>query len=117
VLDPINIEQPGVESILYRDAEEGEIVSDPTENDELEGEFDQKLAIANGLFNTISVRSDVYAVWFIVHGYQRSDVEGLRPEEPMVPSVARRYFMIVDRSNVTKLGDKPKILAFKQLPL
>jgi hypothetical protein len=67
--------------------------------------------------NVVDVRSDIYAVWFVVHGYQRADVEGLRPEEPMVPSVARRYLMIVDRSNVTKLGDKPKILAIKQLPL
>ena len=107
------IDEPGVESTLFELDDDG--IRD--DGDEIDNDYDQKLAIANGLFNTISVRSDIYAVWFVVHGYQRSDVEGLRPEEPLVPSVARRYLMIVDRSNVTELGDKPRILAIKQLPL
>lgn len=113
IVNPINIEERGLESAFY--IRQDDNVRDDT--DEIDSEFDQKLMLANGLFNTIDVRSDVYAVWFVIHGYQRSDVEGLRDDEPMVPSVARRYLMIVDRSNVTDLGDKPKILAIKQLPL
>ena len=113
IINPINVEEPGVESFFYEGDDDG--LRDDT--DEILSEYDQKLAIANGLFNTVNVRSDVYAVWFVIHGYQRSDVEGLRPEEPMVPSIARRYLMIVDRSNVTQLGEKPRILALKQLPL
>lgn len=113
IVFPVNVEEEGLESSYYAREDDG-IRND---TDEIESEFDQKLMIANGLFNTIDVRSDVYAVWFVIHGYQRSDVEGLRNDEPMVPSVARRYLMIVDRSNVTDLGDKPKILAIKQLPL
>jgi hypothetical protein len=108
-----NVEEPGVLSSLYEKDMDGE----KDDADEIDNDYASKLAIANGLLNVVDVRSDIYAVWFVVHGYQRADVEGLRPEEPMVPSVARRYLMIVDRSNVTKLGDKPKILAIKQLPL
>jgi hypothetical protein len=108
-----NVKERGVLSTLYDKDKDGE----KNDADEIDNDYASKLAIANGLFNAVDVRSDIYAVWFVVHGYQRADVEGLRPEEPMVPSVARRYLMIVDRSNVTKLGDKPKILAFKQLPL
>ena len=76
-----------------------------------------RLAVAGAMLNTISVRSDVYAVWFVVRGYQQSDVDGLQPEDPMTPSVERRYVMVLDRSNVVRRGDKPKVLLFKEVPL
>ena len=62
--------------------------------------YDEKIAMANAVLNTISVRSDFYAVWFVVHGYQESDVANLRPEDPLVPSVRKRYLMVIDRTNV-----------------
>jgi len=79
--------------------------------------YQDKIKILSGLLGSISVRSDMYAVWFIARGYQRSDVEGLPAEQPMVPSVERRFLMIIDRSNVTKIGQKPRVLAFVELPL
>lgn len=79
--------------------------------------YQDKLKILSGLLGSISVRSDMYAVWFIARGYQRSDVEGLPALQPMVPSVERRFLMIIDRSNVTKVGQKPRILSFVELPL
>ena len=85
--------------------------------DELKGEYDEKLAIANQVFTAASVRSDYFAVYFMVMGYQRSDIDNIKTGEPMVPSVRRRYVMIVDRSNVVKLGDKPRIVAIKEVPL
>ncbi|MBL8887843.1 MAG: hypothetical protein JNK16_14400, partial [Phycisphaerales bacterium] len=66
---------------------------------------------------SVTVRSDTYAVWFIARGYQRSDVEGLPNTQPMAPSIERRFLMIIDRSNVTKVGQKPRVLAFVELPL
>ena len=59
----------------------------------------------------------IFAVWFVVHGYQRDDVEGLRPKDPLVPTVAKRFLMVVDRSNVQRLGDKPRILMLQELPM
>lgn len=88
-----------------------------TRDDGIADDYDEQLALFNGVANTVSVRSDVYAIWFVMHGYAQEDVEGLRPDDPMTPSVARRYLMVVDRSNVRRAGDKPKVLLFDELPL
>lgn len=88
-----------------------------TRDDGIADDYDEQLALFNGVANTVTVRSDVYAIWFVMHGYAREDVEGLRPDDPMTPSVARRYLMVVDRSNVRRAGDKPKVLLFDELPL
>lgn len=110
----------GVDAVRY-DSTDGAIdrgVSVGTfESDGVADDYDEQLALYNGMANTVSVRSDVYAIWFVMHGYAREDVEGLRPDDPMVPSVARRYLIVVDRSNVRRAGDKPKILLFDELPL
>lgn len=79
--------------------------------------YDGKIAIANSLMASTSVRSDIFCAWFLVHGYTQSDVENLSSEDALVPSVAKRFVMVVDRSNVVRRGDKPKILLFKEVPL
>ena len=80
-------------------------------------DYAEKISMANAVLNTLSVRSDYFAVWFVVHGYQESDVANLRPEDPLIPSIKKRYLMVVDRSNVIEPSDQPKILVFKELPL
>lgn len=77
----------------------------------------EKLEIAGALGGSTSVRSDTFAVWFVVQGYQRSDVENLGPNDPLVPTIAKRYLMVLDRSNVVKKGDRPKVLLFTELPM
>lgn len=92
---------------------------------------DAQLAIAAALMNTTTVRSDVFCVWFVIEGYTRADVEGLNylgsptgvadPTDdsyatPMIPSVSRRYVMVVDRTNVTAPGQRPKILFLQEVP-
>ncbi|MCH7792658.1 MAG: hypothetical protein IID31_10310, partial [Planctomycetes bacterium] len=109
--DDQNISMRGVESILYTDTSEGKIA------DRLTDDYDEKLALINGMIGTASVRSDFFAVWFVVHGYQRDDVEGLSGDDPLVPTVAKRFLMVVDRSNVQRLGDKPRILMLQELPM
>jgi hypothetical protein len=80
-------------------------------------EYDEKLILANNFLNTVTNRSDVYAVWFTLAGFQRSDVEGLDTADPITPSVRRRFVMVVDRSNVTNRGTKPRILLMKEVPM
>jgi len=80
-------------------------------------DYAEKLSMADSVLNTLSVRSDYFAVWFVIQGYQESDVANLRPEDPLIPSLKKRYLMVVDRTNVIKPGDKPKILVLKELPL
>jgi len=110
--DASNLSAQGIDSILYDDPGGVSPVGDQIDDD-----YDEQLTIAGALTNVASVRSDIYAVWFILHGYQQSDVEGLAPSEPMTPSVARRYLMVLDRSNVQRIGDEPKILVFREVPL
>ncbi|MAO19891.1 MAG: hypothetical protein CMJ35_07685 [Phycisphaerae bacterium] len=80
-------------------------------------DYAEKLAIANGVLNMLSVRSDYYAVWFVVQGYRESDVANLRPEDPLIPSLYKRYIMVIDRSNVIEAGDQPNIVLLKEVPL
>lgn len=112
--DTKNLDQDvkGLDSIDYDFDNDGTL-----DDDEIDDDYAERLALANGVMASSSIRSDVFAVWFLVHGYQESDVKGLGPQDPMVPSIARRFVMVVDRSNVTKPGDKPKILLFKEVPL
>lgn len=79
--------------------------------------YSESLAAYNAVANTVTARSDVFAVWFLLHGYTDSDTQGLGPNDPLIPTVARRFLMIVDRSNVVTQGDKPRILMFQELPL
>src|SRR5262249_2489639 len=81
---------------------------------EVRDDYVEKLAIAAAAMNSISVRSDVFCVYFLIHGYLPADVQGLGPSDPMTPSIAKRYMMIVDRSNVIKSSDKPRILLFQE---
>lgn len=80
-------------------------------------EYEEQLISANNVMNTVTNRSDVFAVWFVAAGFQRSDVEGLEPDEALIPSVQRRFLMIVDRSNVVNKGEKPRILLMKEVPM
>jgi hypothetical protein len=102
----------GVNTMLYEDEFGAKTLDDGIKDD-----YDEKLAIINALLNSVTVRSDVLCVWFVVHGYTEADVTGLAPEEPLTPSVARRYMMIVDRSNVRGKGDKPRVLLMQELPM
>ncbi|HRQ73011.1 MAG TPA: hypothetical protein PLU35_08290 [Phycisphaerales bacterium] len=104
-----NVSHSGLESVRYG--------TGGAENDDLADDWAERLVIANAAMSGVSVRSDVFAVWFVLHGYQESDVKGLANDQPMTPSIARRFLMVVDRSNVVRPGDKPRILLFKEVPL
>jgi len=114
--DGLSLDVNGVDSLRYGPAGEVDLAADG-DDDGIADDYDERLALFNGLANTASVRGDVFAIWFVLHGYARGDVEGLRPDQPLTPSVARRYLMVVDRSNVTQAGDSPQVLLFEELPL
>lgn len=84
--------------------------------DQIADDYDEKLSIANAVLNLITVRSDVFCVWFIIHGYTPEDVQ-VEDGFPMTPSLARRYVMVVDRSNVDSPTKKPRIVMLKEVPM
>lgn len=88
----------------------------PIMPDQIPDDYDEQLVQLNAVLNSMSVGSDYYAVWFVLHGYQESDTLNLGEQDPLTPSFRGRYLMILDRSNVTEKGDQPRVLAFVQLP-
>lgn len=117
--DGFSLNVDGIDQMRYTAAGEIDQAAGTPDlfDDEIADDYDEQLALFNGVANTVSVRSDVYAIWFVLHGYAREDVEGLRPDDPLTPSVARRYLIVVDRSNVLRVGDRPRVLLFDELPL
>ena len=109
----------GLVSIRYTDYGDQNNNGNSSEDrfESLPDDYDERLIIANALMNTVTVRSDYFAVWFIAHGYGPGDVEGLRDDQPMTPTVRRRYLLVVDRSNVTSPGERPRVVLFQELPL
>jgi hypothetical protein len=79
--------------------------------------YKEQLEIINGVLNNVTTRSDYFIVWFQLQGYQESDVKNLGPNDPMIPSVNRRFVMVVDRSKVFKRGQKADIVLFKEVPV
>lgn len=108
---PSQVTSIGREGVDYRYGAAGD------QDDGLANDYDEQLAIAAGAMNSISTRSDVFAVWFVVHGYAESDVLGLGVDDPLIPSVARRFVVVFDRSNVVDPSDAPEVLLFKELPI
>ncbi|MEM7623574.1 MAG: hypothetical protein AAF235_10285, partial [Planctomycetota bacterium] len=85
-------------------------------SDGIANDYDEQLAVLGQLAQVVDVRSDMYAAWFKVRGYTREDVEGLGADQPMLPTVERRFLMVIDRSGVVNAGDEPRVLLFRELP-
>jgi hypothetical protein len=88
-----------------------------SEANKLEDEFNERLTVMSAISNLVTVRSDLYVCWFVVSGFQKSDCVGLTDQDPLVPSIKRRFMMVIDRSNVTQPTDTPRVLVWKELPL
>lgn len=86
-------------------------------DDGLANDYDEQLQILNGVLGSTSTRSDYFAVWFVMHGYTREDVEGLGATDPMLPTIARRFLLVLDRSAVSRPGDTPRVVLFKEVPM
>lgn len=109
-------------------------------SDELGNDYDEQLALASQVLELVTTRSDYFAVWFVVHGYTREDVSNLTGDvnnlnlpnaDPLVPSFARRYLMVIDRSAVGTWDDrnsdgkveeseivtKPRVVLFREVPM
>lgn len=105
-------DRKGINSQFFKD-NAGTLDVDGVRND-----FAERIQIMSALSNVTTVRSDVFAVWFVIRGYAQEDTENLGPDDPMTPSIERRFVMVIDRSGVTDLrsSNKPRIVLFKEVP-
>jgi hypothetical protein len=115
--------RPGMDSVLYANPMATSTNPPPPANapakipSMVPDSYKDQLAIINGVLGNVSTRSDYFVAWFLVEGFQKSDVQNLQDTDPMVPSIQRRFVMVIDRSKVTKQGDKPDILLFREVPV
>lgn len=119
---------------------EGGGYTDASLADELANDYDEQLALASQVLDVVTTRSDYFAVWFVLQGYSREDVSNLTGDvnnlnapnaDPLVPSFAHRYVMVIDRSKVGTWEDqngdqilqesevvtKPRIVLFREVPM
>lgn len=94
---PVATDPNNIDYLSYRTAvtvpDDGVRSGDTTKD--MKKPYADKLLVANAVSNTAAVRSDVFAVWFVVAGFAGTDLVGgngfpLLPSEPMVPSVQQR---------------------------
>lgn len=112
--------RPGFTSTLYptRFVSSARLrAADEVAVDSIAGEYKEKITPLAALSNVITTRSDYFAVWFVIHGYEESDVSGLASNDPLVPSIARRFLMVIDRSNVVVAGQRPRVVLFREVPM
>jgi hypothetical protein len=83
---------------------------------QIERSYQDKLAIVNAVTGSVSVRSDIFTVYFVVQAYSPESVD-IPDDQPLVPTMAKRFVMVVDRSNVKSPGEKPKVLMLKEVPM
>ncbi|MCH8152532.1 MAG: hypothetical protein IH830_09200 [Planctomycetes bacterium] len=77
---------------------------------------EQNLLFA-GISNLITTRSDMFTVYFKVRSFRQNRVTGIwDATDPEYIVDDSRYVMLVDRSEVNRPTDKPKILYLEKLP-
>lgn len=90
-----------------------------TRPDNVAGDVEEANTLFAGASNMITTRSDVFTVYFRVRSFRQNISvnppvwDATNPEYIVDDS---RYVMLIDRSNVNKPGDKPRILYLEKLP-
>ena len=80
------------------------------------GDQAERNAMLKGIANIVTTRSDVFTVYLrvrsILHNPSTEKWDATNPETLIDES---RYIMVVDRSNVNRPGEEPKILMFEKI--
>ena len=90
----------------------------PTQDDPPVAEDSEKANLLySGASNLLTTRSDMFTVYFRVRSFRQNPVTGvwnaLDPEQIVED---RRFVMLVDRSEVERPDDDPKILYLEEIP-
>ncbi|MEO1129947.1 MAG: hypothetical protein AAFX05_09630 [Planctomycetota bacterium] len=88
---------------------------------------EERIALYRAVSNIVSSRSDCFIAWFIVRGYDPDEIEvvtlanasqefALQEFDKLEPAYESRWLAVLDRSNVRKPTDRPRIVLFAELP-
>ncbi|MDZ4753932.1 MAG: hypothetical protein SGJ11_05480 [Phycisphaerae bacterium] len=84
--------------------------------DRVAGDVEERNLLFSGISNLVTTRSDVFTVYFRLKAVRQDPVSGRwDATNPEFIADDSRYVMIVDRSNVQKPGDRPRILALRKV--
>ncbi|MCK4873426.1 MAG: hypothetical protein KAS72_11930 [Phycisphaerales bacterium] len=104
-------QQPGLSGAidaLYGNNPDLAIVDfDPTDDD-AENDAEERTMIFSALSNIVTVRSDTFCVYLRLRGYAEGD-------RLAYPSMDERWVAVIDRSNVVRPNDKPRILFMERV--
>ena len=94
-----------------------EPISNSDRRDEVAGDLEERNLLFAGISNLITTRSDVFTVYFKIRSFRQNPITGVwdaTDREYIVDD--SRYVMLVDRSQVNRPTDKPRILYLERLP-
>ncbi|MHC4108778.1 MAG: hypothetical protein ACYSTY_11895, partial [Planctomycetota bacterium] len=85
--------------------------------DEVAGDIEESNLLFSGVSNMVTTRSDVFTVYFKVRSFRQNPLNGVWDATDSKYIVDdSRYVMLVDRSQVNRPTDKPRILYLERLP-
>jgi hypothetical protein len=94
-----------------------DILSGVTTPDVVSEDSEEANLLLAGAANILTTRSDTFTVYFKVRSFRQHPVTGVwDATDPENIVDEARYVMLVDRSQVNRPGDKPKILYLEKLP-
>lgn len=84
--------------------------------DRVGGDAEERNLLFAGMSNLVSVRSDVFTVYLRIKSVKQDPINGRwDATDPALLLDDSRYVMVIDRSNVKKPGEQPRILAFQRV--
>ena len=85
--------------------------------DQVAQDVEEQNLLFAGISNLITTRSDMFTVYFKIRSFRQNPVTGIwDATDPEYIVDDSRYVMLVDRSEVNRPTDKPKILYLEKLP-
>ena len=95
LIDPMR-PYPRRESIDSIDDDRAQMLESSDDKEKYEAQ--ERMARYQYLTNTLTTRSDMYCAYVVIRGYNSADFSG-------PPVEKQQFFMIIDRSNITKASD------------
>ena len=90
---------------------------DTKEGDGVSGDAEETNLLLSGITNMITTRSDMFTVYFRIRSFRQNRDTGFwDATDPEYIVDDSRYVMLVDRSEVNRPSDKPRILYLEKLP-
>ena len=80
-------------------------------------DVEEDTLLYKGVSNLVTTRSDVFTVYFKIRSFRQNPTTGVwdATDAEMIVDESR-YVMLVDRSEVDRPNEKPRILYLEKLP-